>query len=91
MRILFLGDIVGRSGRDAVESRLPGLRRQLKLDFVVANGENAAAGFGITRKICDQLFAAGNDVDTGGEELVADLAGDAEASGRILTVGDDEI
>ncbi len=66
MRILFLGDIVGRSGRDAVDARLPGLRRELKLDFVVANGENAAAGFGITRKICDQLFAAGVDAITGG-------------------------
>ena len=46
--------------------RLPGLRRDLGLDFVIANGENAAAGFGITRRICDDLFAAGVDCITGG-------------------------
>ena len=66
MRLLFLGDIVGRSGRDFVCQRLPDLRRSLGLDFVVVNGENAAGGFGITRKICEQLFAAGVDVVTGG-------------------------
>ncbi|HMB78311.1 MAG TPA: YmdB family metallophosphoesterase, partial [Kiloniellaceae bacterium] len=66
MRLLFLGDIVGRGGRDAVKTHLPELRRTLALDFVVANGENAAAGFGITEKICGQLFEAGVDVVTGG-------------------------
>lgn len=66
MRLLFLGDIVGRCGRDAIQERLPELRRELALDFVVANGENAAAGFGITQKICNQLFDAGVDVITGG-------------------------
>jgi metallophosphoesterase (TIGR00282 family) len=66
MKLLFLGDIVGRSGRDAVIARLPELRKSLDLDFVVANAENAAAGFGITGKICDALFAAGVDVVTGG-------------------------
>ncbi len=66
MKLLFLGDIVGRSGRDAVIKRLPDLRTSLELDFVVANGENAAAGFGLTGKICDALFAAGVDVITGG-------------------------
>ena len=66
MRIIFLGDIVGRPGRDVVAAELPDLRKSLAADFVIANGENAAAGFGITRKICDQLFAAGVDVITGG-------------------------
>ncbi|MGO1118417.1 TIGR00282 family metallophosphoesterase [Rhodovibrionaceae bacterium A322] len=66
MRLLFCGDILGRSGRDAVVEHLPGLRKELKLDFVVANGENAAAGFGITQKICQQLFDVGVDVITGG-------------------------
>lgn len=66
MRILYCGDIVGRSGRDAVIQALPGLRRDLALDFVVANGENAAHGFGITPKICEDLFAAGVDVVTTG-------------------------
>ena len=66
MRILFCGDIVGRPGREAVFEHLPGLRQELSLDFVIANGENAAAGFGITRKICDELFDAGIDVISGG-------------------------
>ena len=66
MKLLFCGDIVGRSGREAVTSRLPRLRETLALDFVIANGENAAGGFGITGKICDELFAAGVDVISGG-------------------------
>ncbi|MBE9553104.1 MAG: YmdB family metallophosphoesterase, partial [Proteobacteria bacterium] len=66
MRMLFLGDVVGRSGRDAVNGRLPGLRKELDLDFVVVNAENAAAGFGMTPKICDAMFEAGVDVITGG-------------------------
>ncbi|MEX2165592.1 MAG: YmdB family metallophosphoesterase, partial [Methyloceanibacter sp.] len=48
MRILFLGDLVGRSGRSAVIEALPGLRQRYRADFVVVNGENAAGGFGIT-------------------------------------------
>ena len=66
MRLLFCGDIVGRSGRQAVKDHLPGLRRDLALDFVIVNGENAAAGFGITEKICDEVLAAGVDVISGG-------------------------
>ncbi len=66
MRILFLGDIVGRAGRQAVIDRLPDLRRSFALDVVIVNGENAASGFGITKKIADQLFAVGVDVITGG-------------------------
>ena len=66
MRLLYCGDIVGRSGRDAVVSMLPDLRRKLALDFVVANGENAAHGFGVTAKICQDLYAAGVDVVTTG-------------------------
>lgn len=66
MRILLCGDVVGRSGRRVVCDALPGLRRSLDLDFVVVNGENAAGGFGITAKICDQLIAAGADVVTTG-------------------------
>jgi 2',3'-cyclic-nucleotide 2'-phosphodiesterase len=69
MRILFLGDLVGRSGRNAAVERLPGLRRELGLDFVVVNGENAAGGFGITEQICNQLYAAGCDVITTGNHI----------------------
>ncbi|MBO6633809.1 TIGR00282 family metallophosphoesterase [Parvibaculum sp.] len=64
MRLLFMGDIVGRSGRDALVAELPSLRRELQLDFVVVNGENAAGGFGITAAICDDVFDAGADVIT---------------------------
>ena len=64
MRFLFLGDIVGRPGRIAVQERLPGLRQTWDLDCVVINGENSAGGFGITEAICDELLAAGADVVT---------------------------
>ena len=64
MRFLFLGDVVGRSGRKAVVDQLPGLRRDLKLDFVVVNGENAAGGFGITEQIFEDLIDAGADAVT---------------------------
>jgi 2',3'-cyclic-nucleotide 2'-phosphodiesterase len=64
MRLLFLGDIVGRPGRTAVMDRLPVLRERWRLDCVVINGENAAGGFGITEAICDDVLAAGADVIT---------------------------
>ncbi|MBB4658210.1 TIGR00282 family metallophosphoesterase [Parvularcula dongshanensis] len=66
MRIAFLGDIMGRTGREAVIERLPQLRRDLRLDFVVVNVENAAGGFGVTRTICDDVLAAGADCLTTG-------------------------
>ena len=61
MRILYLGDIVGRTGRDAVGAALPGLREQLKLDLIVVNGENASHGFGLAPDMADALFQAGAD------------------------------
>jgi metallophosphoesterase (TIGR00282 family) len=64
MRILFLGDVVGRSGRTAVIEQLPRLRERHRLDFVVVNGENAAGGFGITEQILLELLDAGADVVT---------------------------
>ena len=82
MRLLFCGDLVGRSGRDVVVERLPALRRDLGLDLVVANGENAAGGFGITQEICDDLYAAGVDCITTGnhvwdqKETVSFIGGD---------------
>ncbi|MBB1250152.1 MULTISPECIES: YmdB family metallophosphoesterase [unclassified Rhizobium] len=69
MRLLFLGDMVGRAGRQAVWDRLPGLISDLKLDFVVVNGENAAAGFGITEEIFLDTLAAGADVVTTGNHV----------------------
>lgn len=66
MRIMFLGDIVGKSGRKAVVETLPLLRQKLDCDMVIANSENAAHGFGITAEIADELLDAGIDVLTGG-------------------------
>jgi len=62
--ILFIGDVVARAGRRLVRELVPELREELDLDFVVANGENAAGGVGITPKHADELFAAGVDVIT---------------------------
>jgi len=64
MRLLFLGDVVGRSGRTAVCEALPGLIKQQALDFVVINGENSAGGFGITEAILQDLIDAGADCVT---------------------------
>jgi 2',3'-cyclic-nucleotide 2'-phosphodiesterase len=64
MRILFIGDVVGRSGRTIVYERLPKLVRDWKLDLVVVNGENSAGGFGITETIYRELLEAGADAVT---------------------------
>jgi 2',3'-cyclic-nucleotide 2'-phosphodiesterase len=67
MRILFLGDVMGRTGRAAVAAGLPVLRTEWKLDFVVVNGENATGGMGLTPEHAKDLFAAGADVVTLGD------------------------
>lgn len=69
MRLLFLGDMVGRTGRTAVAEQLPGLISDFKLDFVIVNGENAAGGFGITEDIFLQTLGAGADVVTTGNHV----------------------
>jgi len=75
MRILFIGDVIGRPGRDVLAAELPALRERLAIDFVVANGENAAGGFGITRNVANDLFATGVDVLT------------SEAGGAVVGLG----
>ena len=69
MRILFLGDVVGRSAREAVVKEIPEIRRNFSLDFVIVNGENAAGGFGITEKICEDFFSSGIDCITTGNHV----------------------
>ncbi|HCJ62182.1 MAG TPA: metallophosphoesterase, partial [Alphaproteobacteria bacterium] len=64
MNLLFLGDIVGRSGRQIVLQQVPELRKTLALDAVIANGENAAGGFGINASILEDLYDVGVDVVT---------------------------
>jgi len=69
VKILFIGDIVGRPGRLAVKGLLPKLREQHGLDFVIANGENSAGGNGTTPRTAGEIFAAGVDVITSGDHL----------------------
>ena len=69
MNILFCGDVVGSAGRAALSKYLPDLRRDLELDFVVVNGENAAGGFGITGAIAETLFDLSVDVITTGNHV----------------------
>ncbi|MEM9667920.1 MAG: TIGR00282 family metallophosphoesterase [Pseudomonadota bacterium] len=67
MKLAYFGDVVGKSGRQAVVDHLPGIRARLALDFVIVNGENAAGGFGITEAIANDIFAAGADCITLGD------------------------
>ena len=69
MRLLFLGDVVGRAGREAVLRHVPDLRDRLMPDAIIVNGENAAAGFGITAKIAEEFLAAGVDCLTTGNHV----------------------
>lgn len=69
MNILFIGDIFGRPGRNIVKDRLPELVKQHSIDLVIANGENSAAGFGITPPLADELFDLGIDVMTTGNHV----------------------
>src|SRR5271170_47091 len=66
MRIFFLGDVIGKPGREAMAAELPALKSSLKPDMVIANGENAAGGFGLTRGVAEEFFALGVDVITTG-------------------------
>ncbi len=69
MNILFIGDIVGSPGREAVKKLLPGLKQEYNLDFIIANAENAAGGSGITKKVAEDLFDSGIDVITSGDHI----------------------
>ena len=71
MLILVIGDIIGQPGRQAVKEFLPGIRRQYGLDMVIANGENAAGGFGITPDIVRELLDYGIDTVTSGNHIWA--------------------
>ena len=69
LKLLFIGDIVGKPGREVVETRLAGLRRERGIDFVIANAENAAAGAGITGSIARSLLGHGVDAITLGDHV----------------------
>ena len=70
-RILFVADVVGHPGRDAVKALLPGLKKELRPHLTIVNGENAAGGFGLTAKIVAELRASGADVITSGNHVFA--------------------
>lgn len=86
MRLAFFGDVVGRAGRKVVSDHLPRLRKQLSLDAVIINAENAAGGFGITAGTAEQLYEAGADVLTLGNHSFDQPQGMGliERDGRIL-------
>ena len=69
MRILFIGDIFAKVGRDLVKRAIPALVRAREIDLVIANGENSAGGFGITREIARELFDTGIAVMTSGNHV----------------------
>jgi hypothetical protein len=69
MRILFIGDIFGRPGRNIVKERLPGILRDHAINLIIANGENSAAGFGITPALAEELFELNIDVITTGNHV----------------------
>ncbi len=69
MILLLIGDVMGKPGRKAVAALLPSLRKELRLDLVIANGENAAAGRGLTESTAQELFDAGVDVITSGNHI----------------------
>ncbi len=71
LRILFVADVVGHPGRDAVKAILPGLKKEFRPDLTILNGENAAGGFGLTAKIAAELKGAGADVITTGNHVFA--------------------
>jgi metallophosphoesterase (TIGR00282 family) len=82
VNILFCGDVMGRPGREAVRTHVPALRRSLALDLVVVNAENAAHGFGLTGRLCAELYESGVDILTTGNhawdqrELISYIDGD---------------
>ena len=86
MRILFLGDVMGRGGRQAVAERLPGLRRDWRLDFVVVNGENATGGRGLSAEHAKGILEAGADVITLGDHAFdqKDMMRFCESEPRII-------
>src|SRR5437867_12983097 len=85
-KILFVADVVGHPGRDAVKAILPALKKELRPNLTVLNGENAAGGFGLTAKIAAELKASGTDVITSGNHVFAqkEFAGELPGLERVL-------
>jgi 2',3'-cyclic-nucleotide 2'-phosphodiesterase len=86
LRVVMIGDVIGKPGRLAVEALLPGLREERAIDFVTANGENLAGGMGLTRSTAEALLGAGVDVITSGNHIwdKREIYEDLETNERIL-------
>jgi metallophosphoesterase (TIGR00282 family) len=86
VRVLMIGDVIGRPGREGVERLLPGLRAERSLDFVTANGENVAGGMGLTASTAQALFGVGVDVITSGNHIwdKREIYAELEREERIL-------
>jgi 2',3'-cyclic-nucleotide 2'-phosphodiesterase len=86
VRILFVADVVGQPGRDAVKAILPELKKELQPHLTILNGENSAGGFGLTAKLVAELKSAGADVITSGNHVFAqkDFLGDLPNLERVL-------
>ncbi|MDA8203047.1 MAG: TIGR00282 family metallophosphoesterase [Chloroflexi bacterium] len=86
MRVLMIGDVIGRPGRETVERELPALREERAIDFVTANGENVAGGMGLTAATAQGLFRAGVDVITSGNHIwdKREIYAELEREDRIL-------
>jgi metallophosphoesterase (TIGR00282 family) len=86
LKILFVADVVGHPGRDAVRALLPGLKKELRPDLTIVNGENAAGGFGLTAKLVAELRGSGADVITSGNHVFAqkEFAGELPGLERVL-------
>ena len=86
MKVLFVGDIVGKAGRRVVRELLGGIRKDRKIDFVIANGENAAGGIGLTPALADELIASGIDLITSGNHIwdKKEMVGEMDRGGRLL-------
>src|SRR2546430_7884035 len=85
-RILFVADVVGHPGRDAVKALLPGLKQELRPNLTMVKGETAGGGFGLTAKIAAELKGAGADVITTGNHVFAqkDFVGELPGLDRVL-------
>ena len=86
LRILFVADVVGHPGREAVKALLPGLKKELRPHLTILNGENAAGGFGLTARIAAELKGSGADVITSGNHVFAqkEFVGDLPNLERVL-------
>jgi metallophosphoesterase (TIGR00282 family) len=86
LNILFIGDIIGRQGRNAVEHLLPGIKGEFDVGFTIANGENVAGGFGLTRKLAEELTGLGIDVLTSGNHIWdrREVIGDLDSMSNVL-------